>query len=300
MNINLRAVAMITVSLGLAGGTALYAKNWITAERDNLISQIKSQPAAKEEANTTQILVASEPIEAGSFVREDNLQWYAWPSDAVADAYVEKGEANIADLSGAVARATIPAKAPILDAQLVHPGERGFLAAVVAPGKRAVSVPVTATTGISGFVFPGDRVDLLLSVKYRVGETKRNASKTILEDLRVLAIDQAIQNEDGEAKVGKTATLEVTPKEAESIAVAEHMGTLSLSLRSVAREEDDKALPLVTERNFTEDSKVFRIVAQDLDGGGGVMVLRGNPGKKQEASEDSMFSLFLKQLGGKK
>ncbi len=122
--------------------------------------------------------------------------------------------------------------------------DRGFLAAVLNPGMRGVSVPVNATSGIAGFVFPGDWVDIILTI--RVNEKSEESgnnrtryfSETLLTDVRVLAVDQNIENEKGEVNVAKTATLEVTTKQAEMIAIALEMGSISLSLHSLAREQD--------------------------------------------------------------
>ena len=144
-----------------------------------------------------------------------------------------KGKASEKDLAGTVVRAHLYAGEPITTSRVVHPGEQGFLAAVLDPGKRAVAIPVDGTSGVAGFVFPGDYVDVILTIKRTVtaegtegGET-RQFSETLLTDVRVLAIDQTLDNESGGAKVGKNATLEVSPKQAERVALALDMGTLS-------------------------------------------------------------------------
>src|SRR5690606_20680099 len=124
---------------------------------------------------------------------------------------------------------------------LVSPGDRGFLAAALGPGMRAVTVPVSATTGVGGFVFPGDRVDMMLtqSVDSNDEGPALNAAETIIRNLRVLATDQSTETSTGpdgktEVRVVRTVTLEVTPRIAEKISVAQTIGTLSLSLRSIA------------------------------------------------------------------
>ena len=145
------------------------------------------------------------------------------------------------ELAGAVVRVGIAADEPITDARLVKPGDRGFMAAVLDPGMRAVSVAVTATSGISGFVFPGDRVDLLVTYAIRGdgddGRKSALATETVLREIRVVAIDQRADDQNTTPTVVRTVTFEVTPKQAEIINVARRLGELTLSLRSLGREE---------------------------------------------------------------
>ena len=123
----------------------------------------------------------------------------------------------------------------------MKPGDRGFLAAALGPGMRAITVPVQAQTGVAGFVFPGDRVDMVLTQEVAGGGDgpPLKAAETIIRNLRVLATDQSMaesKDENGNAIVrpASTVTVEVTPKIAEKIAVAQTVGSLSLSLRSIA------------------------------------------------------------------
>ena len=169
-------------------------------------------------------------------------------------------------IGSAVHRGVIKGE-PLTETRVVKPGERGFLAAIVAPGHRAVSVPVNATTGVSGLFFPGDQVDVILTHSVKRGETERFVSETILRDVRVLAVDQSVQDIEGEEKkeVAKTATLEVTPKQAEVIAMLSDLGKLSLSLRSIARPDgEDDVLDLAQENvmsdSYTLDSDVSQVI----------------------------------------
>ena len=237
---SVRTVLLLLVAVVAAGVTVLYARNWMNAERAALLA---SMPEEKAVASAQLVLIASEELPAGSFVKAEQLKWQPWPEDGVLDSYVVKGKREMNDFVGTVARSKINAGEPLTESRVVSPGDRGFLAAVLEPGKRAVSVPVNATTGISGFVFPGDWVDVILTVSFRSEDDggknrERFFSETLLGDLRVLAIDQAVENAEGEVTVAKTATLEVTPKQAEKIAIALEMGNLSLSLHSLAREQD--------------------------------------------------------------
>lgn len=238
---SLRTILLLCLALLLAAGTAIFARSWIVNERAQILASVPSQKAPKT-LNTVRVLVARKALPIGTFLNADKVEWRDWPKDGVGDGYIVKSKDAIKKLQGAVVRSAINAGEPITPARVVHPGDRGFLAAVLEPGMRAVSVPVNATTGISGLVFPGDKVDVLLSVRMRgQTETKTNRtryfSETLLRGIRVLAIDQALNN-DGKAKVAKTATLEVSPKQAEKVAVALEMGNLSLSLESLARSGD--------------------------------------------------------------
>jgi len=241
---NLRTVLLLLFALSAAAVTAYFARNWIANQRAAWENQAPAQAEAPA-LPVKEVLAAKEDLVTGTFVKPEHLKWQQWPEDGVNDGYLVKGEATEQDLEGAVVRSHLFAGEPITKSRVVHPGERGFLAAVLEVGQRAVSVPVDATSGISGLVFPGDTVDVILTFQTTVKDEDtdenltRYFSETLLHDVRVLAIDQAVENVDGMAKVAKTATLEVEPKQAEKVSLALEIGTLSLSLLSLAREEED-------------------------------------------------------------
>ncbi len=262
-----RLIALIIVA-GAAGlGAATLARDWMAAQQAAFNEKLNSLTPEKTE--TAQVLVARKPIVVGAFLKPDMFRWAEWPEDGVADTYVVKLEDpetdQIEDLLGAVMRNSLTAGEPITSGQIIRPGERGFLAAVLTPGSRAVSVPINATTGISGFVFPGDSVDLLLTHTIKGGNNVRRASETILRDIRILAVDQSVSNDDGKPVIAKTATLEVLPKQAEKIAVAMEMGILSLTLRSLPVETTEGE-PIIdpTQQTYTWDSQASSL----LSGGG--------------------------------
>lgn len=187
------------------------------------------------------VLVAKRALTAGTIITADALGFQPWPQELVQDAYFIDGEADMNKLLGTVVRYPITAGEPVTQGSLVAPGDRGFLAAALGPGMRAVTVPVSATTGVAGFVFAGDRVDLILTQQVDgSGDTAPlKAAETVLRNLRVLATDQTVEkttDENGKTVVQefRNVTLEVTPKIAEKIAVAQTIGTLSLALRSLA------------------------------------------------------------------
>lgn len=284
----LRSIVFLVLALLVAGATAMYARNWMAAQR---LQMQTTAPAPKAAVAETQVLVAGVALSAGTFVKAEHLRWQTWPSGGLAEGYVVKDKRELKDFVGAVVRSTVTAGQPITDSVLVRPGDRGFLAAVLTPGMRAVSVPVNATSGISGFVFPGDWVDLLLTAKFQEsgnspegGSQTRHLTQTLLSDIRVLAIDQQVDNSKGLPVLAKTATLEVSPKQAEKIALALDMGALSLSLRSLAAKVEPLASgPAATggeEGSFTLDQDVHTLFGRGkarTGGGGGskVEVLRG-------------------------
>jgi pilus assembly protein CpaB len=233
----LKSLLLIVVALVVAGFTAYMVRNWLEAERAAALRAMQNKPAPAIAA--TQVLVAKSNLPVGTFLRPEHLRWQAWPEASLSPAYVVQGKKQLEDYVGSVVRVPVAAGEPITDGRVVSPGNSGFLAAVLKPGYRAVSVPVTVTSGISGFVFPGDHVDLILthSVPGEVEGIERRAGVTVLRDIRVLALDQKLDMKPGEAAVARTATIEVTPKQSEMVAVLVEMGKLSLSLRSLAREE---------------------------------------------------------------
>lgn len=227
-----RNIILLVVALFIAGATAFGLK-----------SRAPQPAAVQEEAapSMQKILVAKRDIGAGSFVNAGNdLEWAAWPLSAVQSYHIKEGSDDAGGYEGAVARRAVKAGEPVTPTTLVKPGSGGFLSAVLEPGKRAVSIAVSATSGASGFIFPGDRVDLLVTHRMKVKETEQGdeqetiVSETFAENVRVVAVDQMLDNPENKAVLAKTVTVEVSPEQAERISVAENMGKLSVSLRSLA------------------------------------------------------------------
>ena len=241
---NPRPIILLAVALSAAGLTAYFANSWMASQRAALEEQ--APVAAAQAFETLDVLVAKADMATGSFLRPDNLEWRAWPKNGVVDDYLIRGEATEEELAGAVARSRLFAGEPITRSRVVHRGDQGFLAAVLDPSHRAVSIPVDAVSGIAGFIFPGDMVDVLLTFNRTVKDegaddsSTRYFSETLLNRVRVLAIDQTVDSgEKGAAQVASTATLEVTPKQAEKIAIGMEIGSLSLSLHSIAIAEPE-------------------------------------------------------------
>lgn len=226
-------------SLVVAIGTGLAALSLVNGG-----GEPAPQAQAKIEApKGPQVLVAQRALPIGTILTADSVSFQPWPKELVRDAYYLDGEADISSLLGTVVREPVTAGGPLTRGSLVSPKDRGFLAAALGAGMRAITVPVTIKSGVGGFIFPGDRVDVLLSqsVKGEDGPAL-NAVETIVRNVRVLATDQSTTTAkvDGVTvvKTFRTVTVEVTPRIAEKVAVAQTIGSLSLSLRSLA---DDQA-----------------------------------------------------------
>lgn len=229
-----KKLLLLLGALVIAIGTAMAARSMFAGASSPQADAAVQQPLGPK------VLVAQRGLPVGTIITADAIAYQAWPKEMVQDAYFIDGESDVNSLLGTVVRHPITAGEPVTQGSLVAPGDRGFLAAALGPGMRAVTVPVSAKTGVGGFVFPGDRVDLVLTqaVKGDSGADLKTA-ETILSNIRVLATDQrteTTQTEEGKTVVQafRTVTLEVTPRIAEKVAVAQTIGTLSLSLRSIA------------------------------------------------------------------
>jgi pilus assembly protein CpaB len=233
---DVKKVALLVGALVIAVITAVTAKNLFTG---GSAPQAQAAPAVPM---GPKILVARKALPAGTIIDAESLTFQPWPKELVQNAYYTEGaaDANLQKLLGTVVRSPVTAGQPVTRGSLVGPNDRGFLAAALGPGMRAVTVPVTKSSGVAGFVFPGDRVDLVLTQEVKGGGDGEplKVSETVVRNLRVLATDQRISDkgEDGktEVKYAENVTLEATPRIAEKIAVSQSMGQLSLALRSIA------------------------------------------------------------------
>lgn len=291
---NVRSLILVIAALLIAVVTAFMARSLMSGDK------AAETAAVVKKSTDKKILVAARPLPTGRILLAEDLKWQPWPEDAVSEVYLPEGSASISDMTGKVVRNAFLAGQPLTKDAVVGPNDRGFLAAVLTPGMRAVTVSTSPTSSVAGFIFPGDRVDLVVSHEVERGDAPRlKVSETIIRNVRVLAIDQAIANESGQAKVGNTATLEATPKQVEKINVMEQLGDISLSLRPLAENgdtvgENDEivaAMPVDATPTYTTASEVTRFAnaARSSGGGGGsssarasaprtqvVVVVRGN------------------------
>ncbi len=233
---DVKKIMLLVGALIVAGISALFVR---TLVNDSGTPQVQ---AAVVEQTGPKVLVATRALPIGTILTADAFKYQPWPKDLLDNAYHLEKETNIESLNGKVVRFTIPAGQPVTKGNIVGPGERGFLAAALTPGMRAITVSISNTSGVAGFVFPGDRVDMILT--HGVGfagdsesgivSDKLRVAETIMRNVRVLAIDQRTDDGQESPKSGRTVTFEVSPKFVEKISVAQTLGTISLSLRPLA------------------------------------------------------------------
>jgi pilus assembly protein CpaB len=225
-------IVVLLIALG-AGGMAAYL-----ASRSDT-KPLPTEPVAQ--LQTVDVLVAKADIGLGQTVVQDNLQWQTWPAASASNNFIRRNDHPDAttEIAGSIARAPFIAGEPIREQKLVRANGSGFMAAILPTGMRAVSTEISAETGAGGFILPNDRVDIILSRRDknpdRAGAPDLVISEIVLSNIRVLAIDQAPKEKDGQnVVVGKTVTLELKPGQTETLARARQSGSLSLALRSIA------------------------------------------------------------------
>jgi pilus assembly protein CpaB len=266
---NVKSVILVFAALLFAGGTAFVASRLMGTHKPVQQAQVQEQPGKK-------VLVAKGNLPAGTFIKEDDVSWQKWPADGINDSYLVEGQADLNNVVGAVIRKGVVAGEPITEAKIARPGDRGFLAAVLTPGMRAISIDVNEPSSVAGLVFPGDRVDVLLNMQFTIKEIgtdgqeqtsdyRPQTSETVLENVRLLATDRNLNDIEGEPKKISTVTVELTPKQAEMIKVAAQMGQLALSLRGLGQPDGNTSGPTVASAT-TASASFFAQQAADTAG----------------------------------
>ena len=233
---DVKKLALLVGALVIAVVTAVMAKNMFAGAGAQQAAAAPAVPLGPK------VLVAKKALPVGTIVDADSFAFQPWPKELMQSAYYVDGQpdGDPKKLLGTVVRYQITAGQPVTRGSLVGPQDRGFLAAALGAGMRAITVPVNVTSGVAGFVFPGDHVDMVLTQQVDGGGDgpALKVSETIIRNLRVLATDQRLTDKDDDGKTQvrtfSNVTLEVTPRIAEKIAVAQSLGSLSLSLRSIA------------------------------------------------------------------
>lgn len=231
---NSARIVVLAIAIG-AGAIAAY----LASGSD---PQPVEQAAPASSIDTVDVLVAKSDIPIGQTVKDEDIEWQAWPVGAASSALIRRNDRADAakQLTGSIARGPFFAGEPIRDAKLVKADGSGFMAAILPTGMRAISTEISPETGAGGFILPNDRVDVISSRRERnpdrsAGGAETVNSEIILSNVRVLAIDQTVEEKNGQkVVVGKTATLELKPEQSETLARARQLGTLSLALRSIA------------------------------------------------------------------
>jgi len=228
---NTARIVVLAIALG-AGGVAAY----LVSGSDN-----KPAPAQPVALETVDVLIAKSEIALGQTVKPEDLQWQTWPAATASSSFIRRKDRPnaTAEVTGSIARAPFIGGEPIREQKLVKADGSGFMAAILPTGTRAISVEISPETGAGGFILPNDRVDVVLTRREKNLERPSLpdvvVSEIIFANIRVLAIDQAPKEKDGQnAVVGKTVTLELKPEQIPTLAAARQAGTLSLALRSIA------------------------------------------------------------------
>ena len=235
---NMTRILILGAALGAAALAAFLVRGLIGGQNN---------ASAMPKTELAEIMVSSKAIEAGAKIMPGDLKWQGWPKSALDASFITKeSQPNALEDSaaGSVARIPMVSGEPVTAQKVIKADGAGFMAAVLTPGMRAVGVKLTTERGAGGFILPNDRVDVIMTRKLGTdgNGVPAYSAATVLEDVRVLAIDQTSQ-EEGESKsiVGKTATLELSGVQAQTMALAEAMGDLSLSLRSLGKDESADA-----------------------------------------------------------
>lgn len=237
-----------------------------------LVAIIVQASFGSKKSGVVEILVAARAVNAGDPVNESNFKWKEWPEGSVVSGtVVREGTKKVEDMAKGRIRRAMESGEPLLQSALTTAGKTNILAASMDPGKRAMAIKVSAESMVGGFISPGDRVDVILSYQVKMSgqesdeiadKVSRHATQTVLENVKVLAIDQSATKEDAnKAKVGRTVTLEVDGKAAERLALASEMGDLSLVLRALG---DDKVSDPKDKgsKSFTTDVEVSDVLQE--------------------------------------
>jgi pilus assembly protein CpaB len=224
-------IIVLVIAVVAGGIAALLAGRWESAP---------PPPAPVAQLDTTDVLIANSDIGLGTTVTAQDLRWQTWPTVGTGSTFIRKSERPdaIEQLAGSIARGPFAAGEPIRESKLIKAKGSGYMAAILPTGRRAISVEISPETGAGGFILPGDHVDVILSRRDRAAEkatgNEVHTREIILSNVPVLAIDQTVEEKNGQrVVVGKTATLELGPRQAEMLARSRQQGTLSLALRSL-------------------------------------------------------------------
>jgi pilus assembly protein CpaB len=227
---NTQRLIVLGLALVAAGGAALLVRGMLGGGTPKV--EARTAPAIP----MSEVLVASANLQPGQELTADQVRWEKWPTASVDSSFITHQVAGSeeAAVKGTVVRAPLVAGQPITGTSIVHGDAAGFMAAILTPGMRAVSITIATDSGAGGFILPNDRVDVILTRKFTQTDPPLVVSDTILSNVRVLAVDQTYkQDKDTRTVTAKSATLELTPGQAEAVARSAQAGVLSLSLRPI-------------------------------------------------------------------
>ena len=282
----MNARTLIVAALALVGAIVAFmlVKTFLSNAQQSAIQDV--QPTAV----VSKVLVSARPLPTGTILKPEDVIWMEWPEKAISQTFIVEGRGKIADQVGKVVRIAFGDKEPLSVSKIVSRGERGYVAAMLSPNMRAVTVSVNPQTGVAGLAFPGDRVDIILTHKVKdPSGLPHSVSETVLRNVRLLSVDQRTANNIAVGKPGKTVTIEITPKMAEKVAMLVKLGTLSLSLRPLPRNEEDfendrYALPIDTATSVTWDNEVSPLL--EANKGKQIIVVRRGEAAAAQSFED--------------
>lgn len=272
-----------------------------------------SQSPAPEVVQSVRVVVAKHDLSPGTFIQgAQDLDWGTPPTptppqanpdqtkspdeNPAPETYLHEGSVKLSDFNGAVVRRQLRSGDPVPSSALMKSGEGGFMSAVLNPGMRAVSIAVTATSGNAGFISPGDHVDLIVTHRVKTQEGAGNEavlSETFVRDVRVVAVDQMLDNPENKAILAKTVTVEVLPHQAEQVSVAAEMGKISIALRSIAPDVPKKPAPgsvgdlyneAPSDNNYTSSNDISQLRSTMVPH---VQIIRGDKTESMEFYRDS-------------
>ncbi len=266
------------IVLGMAGvmaiAAALVARGIMGGGTPNVEAKVAQMPMSE-------VLVANANLQPGQALTADQVRWQKWPSSSVDASFITHGSAGDIEavVKDAVVRSPLLSGQPVTNVAIVHGDAGGLMAAMLNPGMRAISIAINPDSGAGGFILPNDKVDLILT---RKGDGNRVTTSTILTDVRVLAVDQTFkQDKDTKTVIGKTATLEVAPDQAERVARAEGQGSLSLALRPLASSDmamaDNRAKPATHGFDDGEGGDQVAIIRYGISRDAATVVQGGKP-----------------------
>ena len=266
----MRLIILIVAAMAAIGAAFL-----VRGMSNEPVQQVQMEPQVIErevEVSSTKVLVARDAMRTGMLLTPDDFEWSDWPERALNEAYFTQDASPdaVEELSGSVVKTPLLQGEPIVAQKIVLKGETGFMAALLAPGMRAISVEISPESASAGFILPDDRVDVILTYDVEVmserGMSDTMLTRTVIQNARVLAIDQMFGETDGvPALTGSTATLELQPRQAELLAHASRLGSIALSLRSVADTDDNDGEP-------TDNTSILD--GNGAEGGSGVRVFK--------------------------
>lgn len=235
-------LAVLGVAVVAAGGAAVVANNLATVEP---VRVVENTAPAVPQIELDEVLVATRDITLGTSLRPDMVEWQKWPREGVVDGFIDKSSSPDGinfEKEPAIARSAFFAGEPIRESKLVRSGN-GYMSAILPTGQRAVATSISTATSAGGFILPNDRVDVIMTRQDTTSATGSSEyiTEAVLENVRVLAIDQTVEEKDGESVVvGETATLQLSPKQAQILTVAQQLADrLTLSLRSLEDSNDE-------------------------------------------------------------